>query len=132
MKYIISILFSVLLLNIFCVYSNCKIKPPSGDSCLKVTCLNPRDTVSEKEKVIKTYFLVESLGDTIRWIDVYSSCGCEYPTFKRDAVIYPNHPDTIMITSSLPGHRGLWQKGHTIRTIKCTTAFNTGIWFVKE
>ena len=81
---------------------------------VKITCINPRDTVSEKVKIINTFFLIESLDDTIKNISITSSCGCEIPEWKKDIKIYPNHPDTVIITSQLTGHVGRWKKSSTI------------------
>ncbi|NVN94198.1 MAG: hypothetical protein HXX18_02820 [Bacteroidetes bacterium] len=99
-------------------------------NCFKITCLNPIDIVSSKEKVIKTQFLIESLGDTIKDIRISSSCCCEFSTLKKDMIIYPNHPDTITIISNLKGKKGFWKNTHSILTNKCGMNFYTGSWWI--
>ena len=122
-------LFIIIIASIFI---SCDPHHKQWDSCLKITCLNPRDTVSQKDKQIKTYFLIESLGGTIKVKQVLSSCGCEYPTWRKNMIIYPNKPDTIVITSLLTGRHGAWKKQHTILTDKCSMIFYTGYWWVKN
>ena len=99
---------------------------------MKITCLNPVDTVSENAGEIRSYFLIESLGDTISNIDIQSSCGCEYPVWKKGMKIFPNHPDTVVIVSSIKGHSGHWLKQTTISSDKCIKIFHTGPWIVTK
>ena len=106
--------------------------PETKVECLKITCLNPRDTVSQTIGELKTYFLVESLGDTLTGFDIRSSCGCEYPVWNKEMKIFPNHPDTVIIVSLLKGYNGRWQKETTITVNNCTEVFYTGPWFVTE
>jgi hypothetical protein len=104
----------------------------SKNDCMRITCLNPRDTVSQKNGEIKTYFLVESLGDTLSNFDIRSSCGCEHAVWKQEMKIFPDHPDTVLIISSLKGYSGYWLKPSTITAGNCTQVFNTGPWLVTE
>lgn len=99
---------------------------------MKITCLDPKDTLSQKLGEIKTYFLIESLGDTLADFDIRSSCGCEYPIWKPGMKIFPNHPDTVIIVSSLKGYSGPWLKQTTIAASNCTQVFNTGPWVITE
>lgn len=100
--------------------------------CLRITCLNPVHTVSENEGEIRSYFLIESLGDTISNFDIRSTCGCEYPVWKKDMMIFPNHPDTVIIVSKLKDHWGYWLKQTTISAGNCIKIFNTGPWTVTK
>jgi len=102
------------------------------NECMKITCLNPRDTLSQKNGEIKTYFLIESLGDTLSDFEIRSSCGCEYPVWKKDMKVSPDHPDTVLIVSSLKGHSGYWLKSSTITTNNCRQEFFTGPWVITE
>jgi hypothetical protein len=99
---------------------------------MKITCLNPMDTVSEKRMEIKSYFLIESLGDTISNFDIRSSCGCEYPVWKKGMKVYPGHPDTVIIVSSVKDHPGHWLKKSSIQSGKCTQIFSTGPWEIEN
>ena len=100
--------------------------------CMKITCLNPVDTVSANVGEMRSYFLIESLGDTISNFDIRSSCGCEYPVWKKGMKVFPNHPDTVVIVSLVKGHSGHWLKQTTISADKCIKVFNTGPWVVTK
>lgn len=121
-----AIILLICITGLFSFFSETKTE------CMKITCLNPMDTVSGKRKEIKSYFLIESLGDTISNFDIRSSCGCEYPVWKKGMKVFPNHPDTVVIVSLVKGHSGHWLKQTTISAGKCTKFFNTGPWVVSK
>jgi hypothetical protein len=100
--------------------------------CMTITCLNPRDTLSQKLHEVKTYFLIESLGDTLADFDIRSSCGCEHPVWKKEMKVFPGHPDTVIIVSLLKANRGKWLKSTTISVNNCTQTFYTGPWLITE
>ena len=102
------------------------------NDCLKITCLNTRDTVSQKKGQVKTYFLIESLADTLSGFNIRSSCGCEYPVWKKEMRVYPGHADTVVIFSSVKDHLGYWLKQSTISAGSCSAVFTTGPWIVRE
>ena len=103
-----------------------------ANNCVKVTCLNQKDTVSETLGEYKSYFLVESLGDTLSNFDIRPSCGCEIAIWKKGMKVYPNHPDTVIIISSLKDHAGRWIKMTTLSANNCTQLFYTGPWIVTK
>ncbi len=76
--------------------------------------------------------MIESPGDTLSGFDIRSSCGCEYPVWNKNMKVFPGHPDTVIIVSSLKEHRGHWLKSTTITTGDCTLTFYTGPWVIKE
>ena len=77
-----------------------------SQDCLKVTCINPVDTVFAG-RTIKSYFLVESTRDTITILQIKSAHGGEVPSWRKGNRIYPNHPDTVLIHSSIyKGYQG--------------------------
>jgi hypothetical protein len=121
------IIFTILLLPVFISFSN-----KNYNECMKITCINPSDTLSQKLHEIKTYFLIESKGDTLSEFDIRSSCGCEHPVWKKDMKVFPGHPDTVIIVSLLKGHTGQWLKSTTITVNNCTQSFYTGPWMISE
>ncbi len=90
------------------------------------------DTVSDKLTEIKSYFLIESSGDTISNFDIRSSCGCEYPVWKKGMKVFAGHSDTVVIVSLVKGHSGHWLKQTTISANNCTKIFYTGPWVIKD
>ncbi|HUR67078.1 MAG TPA: hypothetical protein VMZ03_12080 [Chitinophagaceae bacterium] len=104
--------------------------PVTQKECIRITCLDRRDTVLERLGVVRSSFLIESLSDTLSGFDIRSSCGCEYPLWKKQMRIYPGHPDTIVILSSIKSFSGYWQKQTTITAENCTTIFYTGPWII--
>jgi hypothetical protein len=119
--------FSILSLAVLISFIS---KPKNA--CLKITCLNPRDTISQKVREVKTYFLLESLGDTLSNFDIRSSCGCEYPVWKKEMKVFPDHPDTLVIVSLIKGHPGHWLKQTTISVNHYTQQLYTGPWFITK
>lgn len=99
---------------------------------MRITCLNPLDTIAKDSIGVKSYFLIESFGDTLSNFDIRSSCGCEYPLWKKDMKVYPGHPDTVVIVSSVKDHSGYWLKQSSIQTGKCTQIFYTGPWEIEK
>jgi hypothetical protein len=120
------------LFCLVCLTGLCSFFSGSKKECLKITCLNLAHTVSENEGERISYFLIESLGDTISNFDIRSACGCEYPLWKKDMQVFPNHPDTVIIVSSLKGHSGHWFKQTSISAGNCIIIFNTGPWTVTK
>ncbi len=121
-----------ILLSILCFITLASCSSNKKDECLKIKCLSPRDSVSKKTSELKTYFLIESAGDTISNFDIRSSCGCEYPVWNKEMKIYPGHPDTVMIVSSIKDHMGHWSKQTTIKAGDCIQVFNTGPWIITD
>ncbi len=106
--------------------------PGTPRDCLKITCLNPADTVSVKIGERRSVFLLESPADTLSGFEIRSSCGCEYPVYNKQMKIFPGHPDTVVVVSLLKGHSGKWHKQTTLVTGHCIQAFYTGPWWVGQ
>ena len=121
------VILTILLITILISFNS-----RSKYECMKITCLNPKDTISQKVGEVKTYFLVESLGDTLTNFDIRPSCGCEYAIWNKAMKVFPNHPDTIIIVSQLKDYPGQWLKQTTIMSGNCTQLFYTGPWYVTE
>jgi hypothetical protein len=114
-----------------CVITLFSFLPGTKNDCIKITCLNPADTIRGLTER-RTFYLLESTDDTISNFDIRSSCGCEYPILKKDCRVYPGHPDTVIIVSSLKGHLGHWKKETTITAATWTKTFFTGPWIIYE
>ncbi len=100
------------------------------DPSVRITCLDHRDTVSQKENIIKTRFLIESLSDTLNDLDIRCACGCEYAEWNRSGKIYPGHPDTIYIFSMVKNAVGHWNKSTYIHKGGWSEQISTGPWLI--
>ena len=123
--------FNMRLIGIFILLCCGGFQLYAQESCVKITCLNPRDTIFKGERV-ETFFQVECLKDSLVIKGIRSSHGAEVPDWRKGYLIYPNHPDTVRITSSISEYSaGPWKKSHYISTTKCDAIFYT-TWYIPK